>query len=193
MGVVATPLRFLRSARVHRSLAVIALGYLVVMYVAGRPPTHQNLILAENTGLLELAPEKVVAVELLGDGDSARYQKESSVWRDGLNDRELDASDTELLARAIMFLHTATPVRRLRPEQFADVGGDPFGLEQPTLTIRLFNLEGVVLVAKFGNRGNDGVLQYLQIEGDAVVYLMSGFVGDAWRQMGSIDPPGGHH
>lgn len=176
------------SARVYGLITVIALGYLLLMFNSGRPPTHENFIQSINDGVLELAPEKIVAVELSKKSGLQTYQRQSDGWLDVSNKVSLIDPQLALLQRAITFMHTATPVRIMRPEEFADVQGDPYGFKHPAIVVRLSSAAGVAMVAKFGNRANDGILQYLQIEGRAEIYLMSGFVGEAWDHIGRPDP-----
>ena len=169
-------------------ITLVALGYLLLMFYSGAGPTHQSLVHAVNDGVLRSAPEAVVDIEISTVGDKRRYQRRNDQWHDALNNFPLSDAQTDALERAITFMHTATPVRVLRPEEIADVDSDPFGLENAALEVSLSNEGGRVLVARFGNQANDGIVRYMQLEGQAEIYLMSGFVGDAWRQAASLEP-----
>lgn len=187
LGLVATPVTASQRVHVDGLITLAALGYLLLMFNSGSQPTHENLIRAVNDGVLRSAPESIVAIEISTAGGQRRYQRRGAQWHDALNGSQLDAVRTTVLERAITFMHTATPVRVLRPEEIAEVHSDPFGLAHSVLEISLSNAAGLVLLARFGNQENDGILRYMQLVGRAEIYMMSGFVGDAWQQVASFE------
>jgi hypothetical protein len=65
-------------------------------------------------------------------------------------------------------------------EDLAGVDTRPFGLEDPTIVVALSGPPGHALTVRFGARNPDGFLQYMRIEGDPRVYLMSRFIGAEW-------------
>jgi len=178
--------------RTQALMSVVALGYLVVMYVSGAPPTHENRVTAEVEGVLELDPERIVAVDLTHDGMNLTFRHRDGRWWDGTTGDRLAKSRAQLLQRAITFMHTAAPVRILPPEAIAAVTEETYGLDRRSLKVRLSGAGGLVLAAGFGRRANDGILQYMRMEGRGEIYLMSGFVGEAWNRLATREasPPG---
>ena len=86
---------------------------------------------------------------------------------------------TERLERAIGFMHTARPVRHLpKPGTLALTA---LGLNPPRCAVRLSNAVGMLLEFELGGANPDGILRYLRIA-DGELYLVSGFVGEAWEK-----------
>ncbi len=168
----------------HGLIAILALSYLAFMFKSGEQPTHKNLIRIEYAGVLESPPGEIVAVEIIiHSRQKQAIERYEDSWRDAVSLKILSAPQAAVLDRAITFMHTANPVRIMQPEEFAGASGDPYGIENPTIMVRLLSVDGSVLSAKFGNRAPDGILQYLKLEGRAEIYLMSGFVGETWDQI----------
>jgi hypothetical protein len=163
--------------------AAAALGYLTIMVISGAPPTHENLVKADPNGVLAPAPARIAVVDLTRAGTTTRFHRNGDHWASTATGKNLDAASETLLIRAVTFMHTATPVRILRPEATAGVAAATYGLDPPSFGVRLATGEGRVLVAYFGGRSNDGMLQYLRVEGRGETYLMSGFVGEAWTRL----------
>lgn len=163
--------------------AIIALGYLVLMFKSGEPPTHENFIRTEFAGVMDSPPTQVVAVQIIHAGQTQTIERHEDSWRDAGSLSALSEPQVTMLERAIMFMHTANPVRIMRPEEFAGVSGDPYGIETPAIAVRLSSVNGLIVNAKFGHRAPDGILQYMQVEGRAEIYLMSGFVSETWDQI----------
>ena len=64
-------------------------------------------------------------------------------------------------------------------------GRDPasFGLDPPRLSVKLYGGGGQpVLTARFGEFNPEGYLQYMRIDGNPRLYLMSRFVGGEWSE-----------
>lgn len=160
-----------------------ALVYLVIMYVSGAPPTHQNLIRAEARGVYEQLPETVTGVVVTYAGGSVSFARRDGRWVDRETGTALAANSASLLARGLKVMHTATPVRILRPEEVAAVAAAAYGLDPPAIRVRLSPAVGAPMTANFGRRANDGILQYMRVEGRGETYLMSGFVGETWQAL----------
>ncbi len=187
---MATPLTADQCASKDGLITLVALGYLLVMFYSGSEPTHENLIQAVSDGVLHSAPHDIVEIEVTRLGDRRRYQRRNAKWYDASINAPLNMTQASELERAITFMRTAAPVRILRPEEIADVDGDPFGLERPLVAIELSTISGPVLSARFGQQAPDGILRYMRLEGQAEVYLMSGFVGNAWQEVASFEESG---
>jgi hypothetical protein len=80
-------------------------------------------------------------------------------------------------------MHTANPVRVLKPKDISASGPAEFGLDRPRLSITLADASGVVLEADFGNNSGDGFLQYMRLGDRSDLYMMSDFVGKEWESV----------
>jgi len=86
---------------------------------------------------------------------------------------------------ATRFMHTAKPVRVLSADELAGVAQDQYGFGQDALCATLNLAGGGTLGACFGALTPEGSLQYMRIDGREELYLMSGFVGEAWEALWS--------
>lgn len=108
---------------------------------------------------------------------------ERAGWlRDG---RRLPAELARQADLATRFMHTAKPVRVLSAEELAGVAKDQYGFDQNPLCAALSLAGGGTLRACFGALTPEGSLQYMRIDGREELYLMSGFVGEAWEALWS--------
>jgi hypothetical protein len=166
------------------AMAAAAIVYLCWMFIAGAPNTHQNLIKSRPSGVLEIEPEKIIGVDLSSGEATVRFAKQEGHWIElGPPHEALITPRQKALEQAVRVMHTATPVRVLRPEATASVDAKDYGLDPAHFIVRLTNNSGDLLTARFGEIGNDGILQYMRIDGSAETFLMSGFVGNAWREL----------
>lgn len=168
--------------------ATAALGYLIFMVVAGALPERRHLVQSEARGVLQQAPESITRVTVEADAAPAVFVRRGEGWVSEGSDAAVAAGLAEIIDRAVKFMHTANPVRTLEPQEVADAGLAEFGLAQPRLEITLEDAGGVALAAGFGDDSADGLLQYMRLEGQDGLYLMSGFVGKEWQAV--LD--GGH-
>jgi hypothetical protein len=173
------------APEVKRGLVIlaglVAIGYLVAMAVTGALPQNRQRVKFEAKGVLELAPERVVRVELARGADRAvfvRYQ--GAGWsREGAG--PVAAPLAEKLSLAVQYMHTAGPLRVLEPAELGGADLRSFGLDRPVLSVALQPDSGPVLRAQFGGRNPDDMGQYMTVEGRGGVVLMSRFVGEEWR------------
>jgi hypothetical protein len=84
------------------------------------------------------------------------------------------------LDTAIKMLHRSGPVREIAPAELSGVDTRPFGLEEPVVVATLAGPGGKGLTVRFGALNPEGFLQYMRIDGDPKVYLMSRFIGAEW-------------
>ena len=77
-------------------------------------------------------------------------------------------------------LHRSPPVREIAAEELSGVDTRPFGLEEPVVVATLSGPGGKSLTVRFGALNPEGFLQYMRIDGDPKVYLMSRFIGAEW-------------
>ena len=94
--------------------------------------------------------------------------------------RPLPSAAAARLNLATQFLHTARPVRVLNAAEVAGTSAAEFGLREDSLKVTVRLAGGREITLQWGGPTLDGSLQYLRLAGSDVVYLMSGFVGDAW-------------
>ena len=62
----------------------------------------------------------------------------------------------------------------------SSVTDEPPAVEEPVVVATLSGPDGKVLSVRFGNLNPEGFLQYMRIDGDPKVYLMSRFIGAEW-------------
>ena len=82
---------------------------------------------------------------------------------------------------AVQMMNTSGPVRempRRRTERRRYQA--QFGLEPPQIAAILYRGPSRVLSVRFGGRNPEGFMQYMAVEGQPQLYLMSGFVGEEW-------------
>jgi hypothetical protein len=168
--------------------ASVALGYLVIMLAAGALPERRQLVQSEARGVLQLAPERIARVTVVGDARPAVFVRQGDGWLREGSAAAVEADLAEVIDRAVKFMHTANPVRALEHQEIADAGLAEFGVDHPRLGITLEDAGGVALEADFGNHSADGLLQYMRLRDRDGLYLMSGFVGKEWQAV--LD--GGH-
>ena len=88
------------------------------------------------------------------------------------------------VSMAVQIMHNSGPVREIEAAELS--GRDPglFGLDPPRLSVRLYGRGGEpVLTARFGEFNPEGYLQYMRIDGNPRLYLMSRFVGGEWAEV----------
>ena len=171
------------SRGISFTIASAALAYLCWMYVVGAPRTHGNLVETQRLGVLKTDPALITNVEITGGELNLAFAKQDNQWRVVGARQGLAKNWRSALVQAVQFMHTAGPVRILSPEATAGIDAAAYGLNPAQLTVRLTGTDGTELTVLFGHIGNDGILQYMKIEGTPQTYLMSGFVGAQWYKM----------
>jgi hypothetical protein len=172
-------------------VAAPALAYLVGMVLTGAHPVQRQLVSFEANGVLKSPPERIRRVELSRGAQSAVVQRAGErIWATPQG-TELGAEAGKHVSMAVQVMHTSGPVRVISPAELEGVDAAGFELDHPKIVAKLY--EGgdePVLTIRFGARNPDGFLQYMQIEGDRSVYLMSRFVGEGWTaSLERIVPP----
>jgi hypothetical protein len=166
----------------HPVLAALALLYLAAMVVSGAMPVQRQLVRFEAKGVLNLSPNEVTRVELIrGTQRVTLLRTGETEWatRDGFN---IGAAGRRV-SKAVQIMHNSGPVREIEAAELS--GRDPalFGLDPPRLSVKLYGGGGEpVLTARFGEFNPEGYLQYMSIDGDPRLYLMSRFVGGEWSE-----------
>lgn len=163
-------------------LATLALAYLVAMVVSGAMPVQRQLVRFEPKGVLKMAPEQIARVEI-----SRGPQRLALLRIGGRQWTTPDGTDIgpagSRVSMAVQMMNTSGPVREIAAADLAGVDTTPFGLDPPLIAATLYNEAGQrVLTARFGARNPEEYLQYMRLDGDARLYLMSRFVGEEWSQ-----------
>jgi hypothetical protein len=186
--MVATAMRGWRGL-VPALLATLALGYLVAMVVSGAMPVQRQLVRFEAKGVLKDPPERIRRVEL------SRGPQRVTLLRTGEKQwTTVDGADIGAVggrvSMAVQMMHTSAPVRELEEAELAGLDSAPFGLDTPQIAAALYEDDAApVLAVRFGARNPEEYLQYMRIDGDARLYLMSRFVGEEWTEaMNAIVP-----
>ncbi len=160
-------------------LAMIAISFLLVMMQAGRVPEHAHFHAFEAGGLLREPPESVTQITLQRAAQHWVGKRVSAQWVD-THGHPLSAPLAASLDSAVLFMHTAAPVRLLAPATSEARDLAQFGLSATALTITLANSHGSVLQFVLGGQNPDGLLRYVRVADAPGLVLVSGFVGQAW-------------
>ena len=176
-----------RHARRWRTvlLALLAVGFLLAMLLTGKLPETRQLVKFEARGVLAVPPEQVRRVDLyVGEYTTTFVRLSVHAWVAGKSQEPINGELQEHLEQAIVFLHTARPVRVMHRDEYHSTPLHEFGLEQPRCAVVLSDGRRVLLEASFGAYNPQDLLQYMQLRGDHNLYLMSRFVGQAWEHLG---------
>ena len=161
-------------------LATLALAYLVTMVVTGAQPVQRQLVKFEAKGVLQIEPQEVQRITLdRGGRQVVLVRSDEGGWAhepDGM----VEPAVAMHLDTAVKMLHRSAPVRVIAPEDLSGVDTRPFGLEEPVIAVTLSGPGAHVLAVRFGALNPEGFLQYMRIDGDRRVYLMSRFIGAEW-------------
>jgi len=163
------------------SLAAIAsLGYLVAMVIGGALPEQRSRVKFEARGVMTLAPERIDRIEI--ERGRARVALTRTAGSEGSAEGggALPPPVAAKVSLAVQYMHTAGPVRAMKPEEIRGVAPAEFGLAPPELGVTLFAGPERVLQARFGRRNVEELLQYMTIDGRDELFLMSRFVGQQW-------------
>jgi len=161
-------------------LAALALAYLIAMVLTGAQPKQRQAVTFEAKGVLRLEPEGVNKIMLGRPGRQIELVRGADGGWALTREQKVAPAAAARLDTALKMLHRSAPVREMAAEDLAGVDTRPFGLEDPTIVVALSGPTGHALTVRFGARNPDGFLQYMRIEGDPRVYLMSRFIGAEW-------------
>ena len=162
-------------------VAAAALGYLAAMVATGAQPVQRQLVRFEAKGVLKVPPERIRRVELRRrDARIELVRVGEKSWSTDAG-TEIAAEAGKRVSMAVQMMHTSGPVREIPAAELAGIDAAPFGLESPRIEARLYeDGETPVLTARFGERNPDDFLQYMRVDGDPRLFLISRFVGEEW-------------
>lgn len=161
-------------------LAVLALAYLVVMVMTGAQPVQRQLVKFEAKGVLSTEPEAVQKLTLGRGERQVSFTRRSEGGWALQGGSTVEGAVATHLDTAIKMLHRSGPVREIAAQDLSGVDTRPFGLEEPAVVATVAGADGKTLTVRFGALNPEGFLQYMRIDGDSKVYLMSRFVGAEW-------------
>jgi hypothetical protein len=165
------------------AVALAALVFLVGMVMSGSQPVLRQNVAFEAKGVLGLQPEQVRRVEISRGGErlsAARTGGASWATADGA---AIGSEAGKRLSMAVQMMHTSAPVNEIPAAELAGADVAAFELDPPHVVARLYaDGPAPVLAAQFGAYNPDGFLQYVRIEGERRIYLLSRFVGEEWTK-----------
>ena len=161
-------------------LAALALAYLVTMVVTGAQPVLRQLIKFEAKGVLSIEPEAVQRIVLGRGGRQIMLTRRSEGGWALEGGGAVEGAAATHLDTAVKMLHRSGPVREIAAEELSGVDTSPFGLKDPVVVATLAGSGGRGLTVRFGALNPEGFLQYMRIDGDPKLYLMSRFIGAEW-------------
>jgi hypothetical protein len=173
--------------RITVPLAVtFVVGYLAVMVISGEQPRQRQFVEFEAKGVLKTPPEQVRRVDLV------RADQRVSLVRRGEDDwatsdgAAIDGAVGKQISTAVRMMHNSGPAREIPADDVKDTNPAEFGLDVPRITASFYvSATDPVLTVHFGARNPDDFLQYMLIDNDDHLYLMSRFIGEAW--LGAFD------
>jgi hypothetical protein len=160
--------------------AALAVGFLVVMALAGALPEQRQFVKFEAKGVMQAAPERINTVALRAGDRSAVFTRTPDGGWAREDSGPLDPAIAKRLSLAVQFMNTSAPVRVLEPAEYRGTSPREFGLDHPLLSVALFEGSRPVIAAHFGGRNPDDFLQYVSVEGRRELFLLSRFVGQEW-------------
>ncbi len=165
------------------AVALGALVFLVGMVLSGSQPVLRQNVAFEAKGVLGMAPEQVRRVELSRGRErlsAVRTGDKSWTTADGA---DIGNEAGKHLSMAVQMMHTSAPVNEIPAAELAGADVAGFELDPPHLVAKLYAEEPTpVLAAQFGARNPDGYLQYVRVEGERRIHLLSRFVGEEWTK-----------
>ena len=160
-------------------LALLAIAYLVAMVVLGAQPVQRQLVKFKASGLMLMAPQSAERIALSRAGRQLVLIR----TKDGNWTREdravLGQTAPTHIETGLKMLHNSGPVREIEPHELIGIDIGPFLLEDPVVRIEVAG-GGETFTAQFGALNPEGFLQYMRVDGDQRIYLMSRFIGAEW-------------
>lgn len=165
------------------AVALLAVAWLGVMYVAGELPRHRHFHRAtQDGGLLASSPGEIRQIEVQAGATLLRALREGDAWR--FEPVPVDpAATTAKLTRALQFLKVSPPVRALGLRKSNDPLLAQAALLAPSLELRIDSGAEPVQALVWGGTAPDGILRYVRDAGSGKVFLVSGFVAAAWEDL----------
>jgi len=165
------------------AVALAALVFLVGMVLSGSQPVLRQNVSFEAKGVLGMAPERIRRVEVSRGGErlsAVRTGDKSWATADGV---DIGSEAGKRLSMAVQMMHTSAPVNEIPAAELAGADVAGFELDPPHFVARLYvDRPTPVLAAQFGAYNPEGYLQYVRVEGEPRIHLLSRFVGEEWTK-----------
>jgi hypothetical protein len=168
------------------SLALLAVGYLIVMVVTGALPRQRQLVEFEARGLMREPPEVAVRVEVMHAGLRSAFVRDATGGWSLEGQGPISAEAARRVALAVQFLHTSAPLRHLAQKDLLGMTPATFGLDPPVVAASVHAAQGPLIAVNFGADNPEGTAQYMSVEGRDGVYLISRFVGSEWAGVAAV-------
>ena len=160
-------------------LALLGIAYLVAMIVHGAQPVQRQLVKFEASGLLRMAPQSAERVTLSRAGREMVFiRTKGENWSREDGAARSQAAPTHI-ETGLKMLHNSGPVREIEPHEMIGIDIGPFLLEDPAIRVEVAG-GGELFTGRFGALNPEGFLQYMRVDGDQRIYLMSRFIGAEW-------------
>ena len=174
----------MNSRNFHATVAAVAgLAFLIVMVVLGALPEQRQLVKFEARGVMKLEPDLVTRVEIhQGESKAVLLRAHGGSWvaeRGGALSAEL----SKKISLAVQFMNTAGPIRIIEAADLQGANLRDFGLDPPTLSVGLFQGAQAVIGVGFGTHNPEDIAQYMMVDGNRELVLMSRFVGQEWESV----------
>jgi hypothetical protein len=171
--------------------AAAALGYLAAMAVTGAMPVQRQFVPFEARGVLKIPPERIRRVEMDRGAEHVALVRTGEKSWSTAGGADIGTDPGSRVSMAVQMMHTSAPSREMTPGELAGTDPAAFELDPPRILARLYDDVGrLVLTARFGGANADGFFQYMRLDGDGRLYLISRFVGAEWADAmdGSVRP-----
>jgi hypothetical protein len=155
--------------------------FIVAMVVTGSLPESRQLVKFEAKGVMRLAPANITTVEIQFGGTRHTLRRAGTQPWSLETGAVLDATAAAEVGMAVQFMNSSSPTREMRPEELSGIELREFGLDRPRVSVTLYEGPTRILVAHFGAHNPDGLLQYMSVDGERGIFLMSRFVGEQWE------------
>ena len=164
-------------------VAAAALGYLAAMVVTGAMPTQRQFVAFEAKGVLKIAPERIRRVDIERGAERLVLVRTGEKTWATPEGTDIGADAGGHVSMAVQMMHTSGPSREIASGELVGIDAAAFELDPPRIVARLYDGKGrVIVTARFGGANADGFFQYMRLEGDDRLYLMSRFVGAEWAE-----------
>ena len=160
-------------------LALLAIAYLVAMIVIGAQPVQRQLVKFKASGLMRMAPQSAERISLSRAGRQLVLVRAKGGGWTSDDGAVLGQAAPTHIETGLKMLHNSGPVREIEPHELIGIDIGPFLLEDPAIRIEVAG-GGETFTARFGAINPEGFLQYMRVDGDQRIYLMSRFIGAEW-------------
>jgi hypothetical protein len=160
-------------------LALLGISYLVMMVLLGAQPVQRQLVKFEAKGVLRTPPQSAERITLGRAGLQIAFIRQNGGDWTREDGAAVGPAVPTHIETGLKMLHNSGPVREIEPDELVGIDTRPFLLEEPAISVAVAG-GGQTLTARFGALNPEGFLQYMRLEGDQRVYLMSRFIGAEW-------------